>query len=178
MFRKSGVKKTSVRRQKTAATRLANWLRAPAAIATEVLEQVPTTRNPPNRRSEYWLVRARPIPDLDRCLPRSRSRQPLLRRGTPHSRPARWRAHPERATAILQCRNSGGLSGGARTGYARQHERPSSLRQVVRCWPWRRSSQPAPRGRAARSIGTRSEERRVGKESSSGSAPYDGQNDE
>ena len=32
-----------------AATRLANWLRASAAIATEVFDKLPTTRNPPNR---------------------------------------------------------------------------------------------------------------------------------
>ena len=32
---------------KTAATRLAIWLRAPAAVATDVFDRLPTTRNPP-----------------------------------------------------------------------------------------------------------------------------------
>src|SRR5215472_15412185 len=47
--RNNGVNKTSVRKQKTAATRLASWVRAPAAIATEVFDRLPTTRNPPKR---------------------------------------------------------------------------------------------------------------------------------
>ena len=49
MPRNNGVKKTSVRKQKTAATRLANWVWAPAAMATEVLDRLPTTRKPPKR---------------------------------------------------------------------------------------------------------------------------------
>src|SRR6516225_7638089 len=47
MFRNRGVKKISVRNVKTAATRLASWLRAPADVATEVFDKLPTTRNPP-----------------------------------------------------------------------------------------------------------------------------------
>ena len=49
MPRKSGVNKISVRKQKSAAMRLASWVRAPADIATEVLDRLPTTRNPPKR---------------------------------------------------------------------------------------------------------------------------------
>ena len=49
MPRNNGVNKTSVRKQKTAATRLASWVRAPAAMATEVLDRLPTTRKPPKR---------------------------------------------------------------------------------------------------------------------------------
>jgi len=47
MFRNRGVKKISVKKVKTAATRLATWLWAPAAVATEVFDRLPTTRNPP-----------------------------------------------------------------------------------------------------------------------------------
>src|SRR5437667_7432493 len=39
----------SVKKQKAAAIRLATWLRAPAAMATEVFDRLPTTRNPPKR---------------------------------------------------------------------------------------------------------------------------------
>ena len=49
MFRNRGVSQTSVKRQKVAATRLATWLRAPAAVATEVFDRLPTTRKPPKR---------------------------------------------------------------------------------------------------------------------------------
>jgi hypothetical protein len=49
MPRNNGVSKTSVRKHNTAATRLASWVRAPAATATEVLDRLPTTRKPPKR---------------------------------------------------------------------------------------------------------------------------------
>src|SRR4030095_6873718 len=44
-----GVNRINVRRQNTAATMFANWVRAPAAIATDVFERLPTTRKPPKR---------------------------------------------------------------------------------------------------------------------------------
>src|SRR3974377_2521792 len=49
MLRNRGVNRISVRRQKAAVTRLATWLRAPAPIATEVFDRLPTTRNRPKR---------------------------------------------------------------------------------------------------------------------------------
>ena len=39
MFRNKGVKKINVKKQKTAPTRLASWLRAPAAVATDVFDR-------------------------------------------------------------------------------------------------------------------------------------------
>jgi hypothetical protein len=47
MPRNNGVNTISVKKQETAATRLATWVRAPAAIATEVFDSLPTTRKPP-----------------------------------------------------------------------------------------------------------------------------------
>src|SRR6516162_7807690 len=47
------------------AIRLATWLRAPAAMATEVFDRLPTARNPPKRPLKYLLVRVPPIPGSD-----------------------------------------------------------------------------------------------------------------
>src|SRR5262249_23033632 len=49
IFRNRGVSRMSVKKQKAGAIRLATWLRAPAAMATEVFDRLPTTRNPPKR---------------------------------------------------------------------------------------------------------------------------------
>src|SRR6516162_1632791 len=49
IFRNRGVSRMSVKKQKAAAIRSATWLRAPAAMATEVFDRLPTTRNPPKR---------------------------------------------------------------------------------------------------------------------------------
>jgi hypothetical protein len=49
IFRNRGVSRMSVKKQRAAAIRLATWLRAPAAMATEVFVRLPTTRNPPKR---------------------------------------------------------------------------------------------------------------------------------
>src|SRR5262252_8689291 len=57
IFRNRGVSRMSVKKQKAAAIRLATWLRAPAAMATEVFDR-PHYEKSPEKAAQYicWSV--------------------------------------------------------------------------------------------------------------------------